>query len=504
MRNTKKAISILLTLLMVVGMMSTFAFAQTVNLNEGDGSIKITNPVKEATYKIYKILDAQVKDGSISYKKINETDIGSLSSIFTENKYNDVVAADKDATNLTADQTTALRQFAESNETKLWKKEVKSDGTAPLLFEKIPYGYYVVVSSKGNESGVSVTSTDPNAEITAKNPNEPPISGLEKEAYDKEGNKIDSVYAGQVIYYIATIPTSNYVIKDGKSYIVTEYDIEDTLPNFLKDVSVDYIKVGSDEITIDVTNFATTKKIAIPWSNDGKAIYSDGDAIEIKYHATVNAEGLNYNNEGNKNTLKANYKYNGKTGTEKTTEEVTYSYALAIKKINENAEKLTGAEFEIEGYNLVKVSADTDETNVYVVTGKDSKAKSTFVVGTNGQVIIKGVDKNSVTIKETKAPKGYNILLNDVTVTPSEVAKNVKTGTIYIDENGDVTETKTNVYTTITSDVEATFVGIVNKTGTQLPETGGIGTTIFYLIGAILVIGAGVVFVTRRRMHSDK
>ena len=485
-------------------MMSTFAFAQTVNVDKGNGSITITNPVKDAKYKIYKILDAKVKDGSISYKKIAGTDIASLGSIFTENKYGDVVATDKAATSLTADQTTALRKFAENNESKLFVNEVKSDGTAPLVFEKIPYGYYVVVSSKGNESGVSVTSTDPNAEITAKNPNEPPIDKLKKEAFDKDGNKINSVYAGQVVYYTATIPTSNYVIKEGKSYIVTEYDIEDTLPAFLKDVTVDSIKIGNTTLNIDATNFATNKRIVIPWSSEGKAIYEDGAVIEIKYHATVDATGLNYNNDGNKNTLKANYKYNGKTGTEKTTDKVTYSYALAIKKINEKGETLTGAEFEIEGYTLSKVSVNPDKTNVYVVTGKDSEAKSKFVVGDNGQVIIKGVDESDVIITETQAPEGYNRLLKPETVTPTEVAKNVKTETIYIDENGEVTKKETNVSTTITSDVEATFVAIVNKAGSQLPETGGIGTTIFYILGAILVIGAGVVFVTRRRMHSEK
>ena len=106
---------------------------------------------------------------------------------------------------------------------------------------------------------------------------------------------------------------------------------------------------------------------------------------------------------------------------------------------------------------------------------------------------------------ETQAPDGYNKLQGSVSITPVANSETTTNTTIYLDANGnqtnEVTETVVNY---VNNDLAATVIPVLNTTGTQLPETGGIGTTIFYLIGAILVIGAGVVFVTRRRMHSDK
>lgn len=102
-----------------------------------------------------------------------------------------------------------------------------------------------------------------------------------------------------------------------------------------------------------------------------------------------------------------------------------------------------------------------------------------------GKFDIKGLDVGTYTLEETKIPDGY-VKCDDITVT---------IGATHAETSGEghVELNSTNQNNTV-----------VNLTGTTLPETGGIGTTIFYVLGAILVLGAGIVLVTRRRMSVEK
>ena len=78
---------------------------------------------------------------------------------------------------------------------------------------------------------------------------------------------------------------------------------------------------------------------------------------------------------------------------------------------------------------------------------------------------------------------------------------------MYLDENGNTTNTQTEKTIEVNVDIEtiaATAVVVVNKAGTELPSTGGMGTTVFYVLGAVLVVGAGVLLVTKKRMSQSE
>lgn len=133
---------------------------------------------------------------------------------------------------------------------------------------------------------------------------------------------------------------------------------------------------------------------------------------------------------------------------------------------------MAGAAFELHDSdnNLVKLIKVSD-TEYRVAEAGESGAADTFMTVGSGKIVIKGVDLGEYTLTETKAPAGYNKLNGDKAFT-------VEAGNTLV-------------------------VEIENQSGSVLPSTGGRGTTLFYIIGGVLVIGAGVLLVTKKRM-SDK
>lgn len=490
MRNTKKAISILLTLLMVVGMMSTFAFAAET------GSITIENASKGETYKAFKIFNAKVdtETKGITYQELTDAQITetNLASVFEKNKAGDIVKKD----GATDDAViAAIKAYVKSADLTAAKSE-KATGNK-VTVSGLEYGYYYVTSTLG--SAISITSTNPNALIKDKNttgPVVPPGEDGKVKKSDKE-----SVSIGDTVTYTVAFTATNYYAKTegGESKQIKQYVIEDTLPEFLTDVKVTSLKIGN-EVQTSIPQFKD-KKIIIDWvDGSNNSLYNNNTPIEITYTAKVTDDGIVYDGEGNKNEVTISWIY--VDGSQETTDKITgsdtiYTYAIALKKINKEGVALTGAEFKVP-FTVKENSAGN-----YTVTGTGT---AVVKCDANGVVIIKGVAARTYNIEEVVAPDGYNILKDTVEVKAVKIGKTATKWTRYI-KDGVISETQIDGSTAITYSndaIAANVTAIVNYTGTELPSTGGIGTTIFYLIGAILVIGAGVVFVTRRRMHSDK
>ena len=229
-------------------------------------------------------------------------------------------------------------------------------------------------------------------------------------------------------------------------------------------------------------------------------------------------------------------------------------YAIAIQKYDgADMSKLEGAHFEVtdpDG-NVIVAKALAGTEKRYMFDSTKQKEYSTanpktvpagytkdFVTNSDGQIIIYGVKGGTYTVKETTAPSGYNLMKDTADIDASVAGENVTTTTMQVvtyfvqnDEgtykkDGDkfveipeaelttiaatdryaISETKTenvNVDATFTASENVAYVGVENNKGSELPSTGGMGTTLFYLIGAALVIGAGVLLVTRRRMSAQ-
>lgn len=518
MKKMKKFFALLIAMAMVLGMsINVFAAPDTVPA-ANTGTITINNAGIGETYNVYKVLDASVgANGAIVYP-------GPVPS-----GLDDCFEIGSDGVNLKV--KAGLSEKDLFDKLKTWADGATATAspitatTSTVKFTNLPFGYYVVTSTMDDGAVISVTSTNPDAVTYEKNSTIPqPV----KEADDT------SYSIGQTITYTVSFSGANYMQPEGdttgkNAEIVVKYEVKDTLPEFLSDAKVTKVTVAGNDITssLNVSAFATAKKFDIPWADkDDEGVYTskyaNGATVEITYTAkltsTVNV------NEDNTNTVTITPYVDSGDGPEPWEEhwdadDVITTYAAALKK-TDGTKELAGAKFKFYGLEVEKTADGVYTVKSYDpaaydtsegATQDESKLGTEMEVDANGKLYIIGL-KEGVTLKgiETVAPAGYNLLTTEVTLTPQVLETEVykESGTRYYDAAGNLVAEEAS--STTSKEVEknleqldAAAVEVVNNPGTVLPSTGGIGTTIFYIVGAVLVIGAGVVLVTRRRLDAQ-
>ena len=500
MKRARKLASLLLALVMVFALATT-AFAKDVPVADGAGSITISNAAKGETYKIYKLFDATVNadNSSIAYTGNIPTDLKD----FFKKDANGYISATDDAIegdHMSEGLEAALKAWTV---TATATSQAESDGTA-LNFNGLDLGYYVVTTSQG-EQLISVDSTMKDVTIVDKNSSTP--KDLRKTA------DVDDVSIGDTVTYTVSFKTSNYYGSGTDAKKIVSYTIEDTLPTFLSNVKVTSIIVdddGKSETAGDqhtVTDQFTNKKIVINWYNEAenKFLYNNGATVTITYTAVV-TDSAAIDGAGNTNTVTLTWTTKGSNQPEPNpieTNETIFTYAIALKKVNNKGVALPNAEFEFPFY--VKSDADaTDGAYIYAGTDPGTGLTNRITTPDSGVIVVKGVKSGSYNnIKEVTAPAGYNKLTAPVTVEAVKTGSTSTHTTVYLDKDGNIANTETDRKTEVKVDIEkiaAKPVVVVNKAGTELPSTGGMGTTVFYVLGAVLVVGAGVLLVTKKRM----
>lgn len=251
------------------------------------------------------------------------------------------------------------------------------------------------------------------------------------------------------------------------------------------------------------------KQNADKLSGTNTAIYAEAADIKIDFTAKLNKNAV-IGLPGNVNTSKLTYT-NSPNATDEndsnsdTPEDkvVVLTYELDVTKVDgeDTTKKLKDAEFVLKsGDKFLKVDAD-GKVEGWVATQAEA---STLKSDANGKIAIIGLDEGTYSLVETKAPTGYNLLTDPIAL--------VISATYLTDRDAwdGTTDAISALKITVdgTEKAGATDTGIVatdvlNNKGAVLPSTGGIGTTIFYIIGAILVLGAGILLVTRRRMSAN-
>ncbi len=510
----KKLVSIVLALALVLASCAV-AFA-----DDPTGSITVTNAAKGETYKAYKLFDATVAATENSTDTDTIAYYGTIPSSLTDyfeytaeayatanSGYIKAKAAAWDGNKMSSGLETALTAWANA-EGRTAAQTIVADG-GEVVFSNLALGYYVVTTSQGNQT-ISVDSTNLNPQIIDKNTTTP--SALKK----INGKDVDDAAIGSTVTFTGTFDTANYVGDEQ----VKSYTISDTLPEYLDNVAITGLTIVQS--TTDKTNYPdvnlsasytafTNKQIVIPWVNDSnESLYKNGSVITITYTArvtqTVNVNGANTNTI----TITPNKDKNGDEPFERhySDDAELWTYGAALKK-TDGTNPLAGAQFTIAGLVVTPVA---NEPGVYMVSSYDASSSTASAVldtNDNGQLFILGLAKaDRPVVTEYKAPDGYNKLTTTVNLVPEELEHTVyrTTRDEYYDAKGNLVSSSTSATSSTSrtknyTDLYANAVEVINQAGTELPSTGGIGTTIFYIVGGLLVIGAAVILVARRKSH---
>ena len=480
MKLTNKLAGILLALAMVLGIAAT-AFA------EGEtGSITINDAAVGQTYTIYQILDLESYNNearAYAYKATTawNTFINSVAikGIYVEVDAQGYVTWKGDAD--AAAFAKLAQKYAKDN--RIANQGSVTATTTTVSFNSLDLGYYLVDTTLGTLC--SLDTTNPDVVMEEKNEVPTNVKTVEEDSTGNYGEKNDADI-GQTVNFKSTITAQagaeNYVFHDKMSAGLTYGSVTGiTLNGTAVDASNYTVTApAADGDTFDVTftqAFCDTLKA--------------NDQIVISYTATLN-ENAKVGLDGNPNVSKLSYgEINQETGkpgsTTPPSETKTYTWDVDVFKYTMNGETekaLAGATFTLskndDGSNPIALVSEGN--NVYrVEKTNETDTVTEITTDATGKFTIKGLDADTYYLTETAAPAGYNKLAAPVT--------------IVIGENGVVNGT-----TEAPQGVDE--VKVLNQSGTELPSTGGIGTTIFYIVGGVLVVGAVVLLVTKKRMNN--
>lgn len=553
MKSMKKVFALLLAVVMVMGL-SVTAFAA----GTGTYTITINDAVKGETYNAYKIFDATANADKSAYSyTISKTSawfddvllyMGGGTTAATADADTGVYtgagltltpsAADADVYVVTAtvlgegetavEGTTyfSVADFAAFLNTKTTGKttnaSVKATSTTVTLdVSDSEAGYYFVDTSLG--ALCSLDTVVGTAQVIYEKNSVPSIT---KYVLDDDNNSThvlnttadwnnwdtDNAYAVldviDTVNYKLVVDTGSDTQGDGTG-VDANYVIVDTLPtgivlngtsndNYTVVVTTDTGAEGATETWDATDNYtvsynSTDNKLTITLLATGKlATLAESTTITITYNAKMVADAdatttdvaVNGNNINN-----VTLSYQSQTSTSQANVK-TYQLVNEDENGKPAFTKIDGSTQQVlEGVTFVLSRTQGDATQYAVVTdgyltGWDTEDKATaLVTDSDGSINVLGLDAGTYILTETATLDGYNLLEYTITVV--------------IAADGSVTYQKNDGSNTAAS----ATIQIENNTGSVLPSTGGIGTTIFYVVGSILVIGAAVLLITKKRMN---
>lgn len=564
MNRLKKYASLLLALVMALALAVPAMASQAPAEGVTTGSITISNASKGHTYEAYQIFKGDLSYDDVTPGDLENPVLSNVQwgDSVDEKKLTDALAgtdfAGKTAAEIAAflsDATTGgeatARKFAQAINGALTtpvKTGAVEEGATSCTIAEVPFGYYLIKDKAAQvpegedapkDDAISlfmlqvVGPTTVASKVDVPTPDKKIVEddyvcGLTESETEgghkhteacKRTNVADYDIGETITFELTAKLPNNY-----SNYETYKLVFHDTMSAGLTFDKVTSIKLGETEVfgeeaaklyvlapatdghSLDVT--FDNLKTAIPDA-------TDGSVITVTYTAHLNENAI-VGNPGNTNDMHLEFSNNpndegdGKTGETPDKEVVVFTYKLDTEKVDgQNHDvKLEGAEFKLRTEDGKWVVVDSESK----VTGwaDTEEGGSTLTSGKDGKFVIIGLDAGVYYLKETKAPTGYN--LPDPAETKIEIVAKLKdsAGENALEELkirvGDAVDEATGEAAYTPGSVDTGIVGttIENNKGATLPETGGIGTTIFYALGGLLTVGAVVLLVTKKRMSADE
>lgn len=512
MKSLKKILSIFAAFMMVVGLTMTSASA------EGEtGSITLKNAKDGVTYTAYKIFNASVANTTTNVNPgVNEED-SRTAAYYTDNEVVKYFGGASDSVDKATNGmvvTTDLFKFTKTSEGS-WNVEAIGNATqiangiknlladttktipasittknatganGQATWTDLDLGYYYVADNTG--AVVAVNTTSHIIEIADKNIVPDPDKKVSTTA-DPNGGDKSSAKVGDVVTFTVTVN-----VEPG----LRQFSFEDTMGTGL-----DFYKEENDNTAgvtiaglpndVKVTPTVNGNKISFSLNETQLKSFTGSTLLTVTYKGIINKDAVQPGSTENNVVVK----YGPNDSDTDSDKVIIYLGQAELTKTSEDGTtKLDGAEFKVYTsktggaalkFTLVPGTSEEGGTPAQpAYYYLDPNGSVDTLPATNGSLIVKGLSEGSYWFEETKAPDGYNI-------------KTERTE-FKVDKNGSG-ETITAENMTGLTTPEHT---IVNNKGTVLPSTGGMGTTMIYIAGAILMVGAAIIFVTNKRMKHE-
>ena len=494
MKHAKKFASLLLALVMVFALATTAFAAEDITISAPEGSTR--------TYEVYQIFTGDLHEGVLSNIKWGKNGTGTEGTAVDQTTL-DALAAVNGKSN--TEKLTEIQKYVKLDSEKFG---TVSNGN-PLT---VPTGYYLIKDNGSVNDGeayslyvvqvVGPTTISPKVGTTTSDKKVKDTNDSAANSTTDWQDSADYDIGDAVPFKLSATIAQDYA-NYTHGYKLTFHDKEDAGLSFNKNsvkvyVNGTLITTGYEVVTEGLTDgctfevrFANLKDIA-----SVKA----GSIISVEYTSTLDTDAT-VGSAGNKNTSHVSYTNNpndeqaGENGKTPDDVVIVFTYKTIVNKVTKNPNydpTVEGSEEYIPlkgaGFTLYKKNA----SGTYKAVGSELKGEdmTTFTWS--------GLDDGDYKLVETITPAGYNTIADiEFTISAGHVDGDIP----YLNTlSGNVTS-GTATFTAAVNDGSLS-TDVVNNSGTQLPSTGGIGTTIFYVLGSVLVLGAAVLLVTKKRMST--
>lgn len=490
MKHMKRFVALFAALALVLAMAAP-AFAESGTTSAATtGTITVDNAVRGTTYKIYRIFELEsFSRDAYSYKP--STAWSNFKDYSTEIDGATVKASDFFTVNANGyvewknnkkDEGAAFAKLAKVYAAQLSTNDGEESATSSTVtFSGLPMGYYLLNSSLG--ALCSLQTSTPNVTIKEKNSNTTTDKKIVENGDLKSAN---SASIGDTVNYKTTIN-----VKDGDPQ---KYVLHDKMSGLNFDPSSVEVKVtGTNprDLTKDTDYTVATSELGDDCTfhiNFIAGKLKANDVVEVTYSAKVAASAV-IGGSGNKNETHLDY---GEDKHTTTSETKTYVWSFAIYKYTQTGEtqtQLAGAKFVVYRINGSKTEYAKFTSGKLSGWTENQTDASVLESQATEDTVVSGLGTGTYYLKETEAPKGYNKLVKDIKI---EISAN---------QGSDTTEWVSSIKQDNTP-ITGTIIKVLNNAGTTLPTTGGIGTTIFYLIGGGLMVAAAVLLIAKKRMEN--